>query len=124
MVEEKRTMCKSYKPASTLQEINLERRLLNHIIKHISDRCDYLIEDGLLELLSPFTANDQLVIRLDNVFQVTQYNIVYFVYFNFITLYTHTGYLRCLRKNYAKVCFTSRNKRKMLYKYIRLILKI
>ncbi|XP_014480631.1 PREDICTED: dynein regulatory complex protein 1 [Dinoponera quadriceps] len=66
---EKRLICKSYKPASTIEEINLERRLLNHIIKLIADRCDYLIEDKLLQLLVPYTANDQLVIRLDNVFQ-------------------------------------------------------
>lgn len=75
-------MCKSYKPASTIEEINLERRLLNHIIKLIVDRCDYLIEDRLLELLLPYTANDQLVIRLDNVFQVTQLYML-----DFITLY-------------------------------------
>ncbi|XP_032669249.1 dynein regulatory complex protein 1 isoform X2 [Odontomachus brunneus] len=66
---EKRLINKSYKPASTIEEINLERRLLNHIIKLIADRCDYLIEDKLLQLLLPYTANDQLVIRLDNVFQ-------------------------------------------------------
>ncbi|XP_011882774.1 PREDICTED: dynein regulatory complex protein 1-like isoform X2 [Vollenhovia emeryi] len=69
LINEKRTICESYKPASTIEEINLERRLLNHIIKHIADRCDYLLEDRLLELLLPYTANDQLVIRLDNVFQ-------------------------------------------------------
>lgn len=63
-------ICESYKPANTIEEINLERRLLNHIIKHIAECCDYLIEDKLLELLLPYTANDQLVIRLDNVFQV------------------------------------------------------
>ncbi|XP_011706979.1 PREDICTED: dynein regulatory complex protein 1 homolog, partial [Wasmannia auropunctata] len=49
--------------------MNLERRLLNRIVKQIADRCDYLIEDRLLELLLPYTANDQLIIRLDNVFQ-------------------------------------------------------
>nr|XP_012229395.1 PREDICTED: dynein regulatory complex protein 1 [Linepithema humile] len=69
MADEKRTICKFYKPANTIEEINLERRLLNHIIKHIADSCDYLIENRLLELLLPYTANDQLVIRLDNVFQ-------------------------------------------------------
>ncbi|KAL6267785.1 hypothetical protein P5V15_000856 [Pogonomyrmex californicus] len=69
LIEEKRTICKSYKPASIIEEINLERRLLNHIIKHIANRCDYLIEDRLLELLLPYTANDQLIIRLDNIFQ-------------------------------------------------------
>ncbi|XP_020291637.1 dynein regulatory complex protein 1 isoform X2 [Pseudomyrmex gracilis] len=69
LATEKRTLCKSYTPANTIEEINLERRLLNHIIKHIADCCDYLIEDRLLSLILPYTANDQLVIRLDNVFQ-------------------------------------------------------
>ncbi|KYN28809.1 PREDICTED: dynein regulatory complex protein 1 [Trachymyrmex cornetzi] len=69
LINEKKVICKSYKPASTIEEINLERQLLNRIIKQISDHCDYLIEDKLLELLLPYTANDQLVIRLDNVFQ-------------------------------------------------------
>ncbi|XP_018403507.1 PREDICTED: dynein regulatory complex protein 1 [Cyphomyrmex costatus] len=69
LINEKKIICKSYKSASTIEEINLERRLLNHIIKQISDRCDYLIEDKLLELLLPYTVNDQLVVRLDNVFQ-------------------------------------------------------
>lgn len=73
MINEKKIICKSYKSASTIEEINLERQLLNRIIKQISDRCDYLIEDKLLELLLPYTANDQLVIRLDNVFQVNMH---------------------------------------------------
>ncbi|KYM79775.1 hypothetical protein ALC53_09697 [Atta colombica] len=69
LINEKKIICKAYKPASTIEEINLERQLLNRIIKQISDRCDYLIEDKLLELLLPYTTNDQLIIRLDNVFQ-------------------------------------------------------
>ncbi|KAL6440299.1 hypothetical protein ACFW04_003104 [Cataglyphis niger] len=69
IAEENKTICKPYKPANTIEEINLERRLLNHIIKQIADSCDYLIENKLLELLLPYTAKDQLVIRLDNVFQ-------------------------------------------------------
>lgn len=69
LINEKKLICESYKPASTIEEMNLERRLLNRIVKQIADRCDYLIEDRLLELLLPYTANDQLIIRLDNVFQ-------------------------------------------------------
>ncbi|GAB1866000.1 UPF0407 protein CG10958 [Camponotus japonicus] len=69
MADEKKAICKSYKLANTIEEINLERRLLNHIIKQIADCCVYLIENKLLELLLPYTAKDQLVIRLDNVFQ-------------------------------------------------------
>jgi len=84
MADEKKAICKSYKPANTIEEINLERRLLNHIIKQIADCCDYLIENKLLELLLPYTAKDQLVIRLDNVFQV---NIMIFYFF--ILLYFH-----------------------------------
>ncbi|KAH0952940.1 hypothetical protein HN011_007629 [Eciton burchellii] len=66
---ERKIISKSYKPADTIEQINLERRLLNHIIRHVADQCDYLIEDKLLELLLPYTINDQLVVRLDNVFQ-------------------------------------------------------
>jgi len=73
LINEKKIICKAYKPASTIEEINLERQLLNRIIKQISDRCDYLIEDKLLELLLPYTTNDQLIIRLDNVFQVNMH---------------------------------------------------
>lgn len=61
---------KSYKPATTLEEINLERRLLNHILKLISEHCDYLIEDTLKNLLSDYAEKDKLVIRLDKVFEV------------------------------------------------------
>ncbi|XP_019886225.2 dynein regulatory complex protein 1 [Ooceraea biroi] len=74
MADERRIICKSYKPASTIEGINLERRLLNHIIKHIADQCDYLIENKLLELLLPYTTNDQLIVRLDNVFQALKIN--------------------------------------------------
>lgn len=86
MADEKKTICKSYKPANTIEEINLERRLLNHIMKQIADCCDYLIENKLLELLLPYTAKDQLVIRLDNVFQV---NIMDILFFYFIAIYFH-----------------------------------
>lgn len=84
MADEKKAICKSYKPANTIEEINLERRLLNHIIKQIADCCDYLIENKLLELLLPYTAKDQLVIRLDNVFQVNMIFYFFYFFFNFI----------------------------------------
>lgn len=88
MAEEKKTICKSYKPANTIEELNLERRLLNHILKQIADSCDYLIENKLLELLLPYTAKDQLVIRLDNVFQVNIHIInISFFYFIIIVIY-------------------------------------
>ena len=53
-----------------LDTINLERRLLNHILKLISDHSGFLIEDKLRELLSSHTSNDNIIIRLENVFQV------------------------------------------------------
>ncbi|XP_076232105.1 dynein regulatory complex protein 1 isoform X2 [Calliopsis andreniformis] len=69
--EEKRRkmISKSYKPATTLEDINLERRLLNHIAKLLSDHCDYFIENTLKELLSTYTEDDNLLIRLDKVFE-------------------------------------------------------
>ncbi|XP_076626610.1 dynein regulatory complex protein 1 [Colletes latitarsis] len=65
----RKIISKSYEPATTLEDINLERRLLNHISKLISDHCDYLIEDTLKNLLSDFAENDKLLIRLDKVFE-------------------------------------------------------
>lgn len=61
---------KTYKPLTSLEEINIERRLLNHVLKLISDQCDYLIEDILKNLLSNYTEEDKLLIRLDKVFEV------------------------------------------------------
>ncbi|KOX80024.1 hypothetical protein WN51_06436 [Melipona quadrifasciata] len=67
--KQRKIITKSYKPATTLEEINLERRLLNHILKLISEHCDYLIEDTLKNLLSDYAEEDKLLIRLDKVFE-------------------------------------------------------
>ncbi|XP_043510116.1 dynein regulatory complex protein 1 isoform X2 [Frieseomelitta varia] len=67
--KQRKIIAKSYKPATTLEEINLERRLLNHILKLISEHCDYLIEDTLKNLLSDYAEEDKLLIRLDKVFE-------------------------------------------------------
>jgi len=85
MAAERKIISKSYKPADTIEQINLERRLLNHIIQHVADQCDYLIEDKLLELLLPYTINDQLVVRLDNVFQVNIY-ISFEIFYLFLVI--------------------------------------
>lgn len=69
--KKRRTITKLYKPPTTLEEINLERRLLNHIFKLISNQCDYLIEDTLKILLSEYTEENNLLIRLDKVFEVS-----------------------------------------------------
>lgn len=68
--KKRKTISKSYKPATIVEEINLERRLLNHILKLISEHCDYLIEDTLKNLLSDYTEEDKLLIRLDKAFEV------------------------------------------------------
>lgn len=67
--KQRKMITKSYRPATTLEEINLERRLLNHILKLISEHCDYLIEDTLKNLLSDYAEEDKLLIRLDKVFE-------------------------------------------------------
>ncbi|XP_063984199.1 dynein regulatory complex protein 1 isoform X2 [Diachasmimorpha longicaudata] len=46
-----------------------EQKILNHIMRQISDQTGFLIEDKMRELLSTHGDNDQIVIRLDNVFQ-------------------------------------------------------
>ncbi|XP_043476968.1 dynein regulatory complex protein 1 [Leptopilina heterotoma] len=66
---EKMKMCEPYKPATTLEEINLERKLLVHIMKLISDRAGFLIEDKLKELLLNHSSENQIIVRLDSVFQ-------------------------------------------------------
>ncbi|XP_012279027.1 dynein regulatory complex protein 1 [Orussus abietinus] len=68
-IKENKKVCEKHKPATDLQEINLERQLLRRIIIQISDRCGFLIEDRLRELLAPHSSKDKIVIKLDNVFQ-------------------------------------------------------
>lgn len=55
---------------NNLEDLNLERKLLNHILELISDHTGFLIEDRLKELLIPHSNRDNIIIRLDNVFQV------------------------------------------------------
>ncbi|XP_053988810.1 dynein regulatory complex protein 1 isoform X1 [Hylaeus volcanicus] len=87
----RKLMSKLYEPATTLEEINLERRLLNHIAKLVSNQCDYLIEDTLKELLSDYTENDKLLIRLDKIFEalkITSEQDLQFL-LNFFLPYAH-----------------------------------
>lgn len=74
MDAEKLKMFEPFKPAVTLEEINLERKLLLHIMKLISDRAGFLIEDKLKELLVNHSNENQIIVRLDNVFQVIKIN--------------------------------------------------
>ncbi|XP_015430872.1 PREDICTED: dynein regulatory complex protein 1 [Dufourea novaeangliae] len=67
--KKRRMISKTYDAATTLNELNLERRLLNHIVTLITSQCDYLIEDTLKDLLSKYTEEDNLLIRLDKIFQ-------------------------------------------------------
>ncbi|OAD52188.1 hypothetical protein WN48_02753 [Eufriesea mexicana] len=87
----RKMISKSYKPATSLDDINLERRLLNHILKLISDHCDYLIEDTLKNLLSDYAEEDKLLIRLDKVFEalkITSEKELQFL-LNFFLPYAH-----------------------------------
>ncbi|XP_076653716.1 dynein regulatory complex protein 1 [Halictus rubicundus] len=67
--KKRRMISKTYEPERTLEQFNLERSLLNHIAKLITDHCEYYIEDTLKELLSHYTEEDKLLIRLDKVFE-------------------------------------------------------
>ncbi|KAJ8681141.1 hypothetical protein QAD02_016928 [Eretmocerus hayati] len=53
----------------TPSELELERRILNNILKQISECSGYLIEDKLQELIASRTEEEKTIIRLDNVFQ-------------------------------------------------------
>ncbi|XP_076675333.1 dynein regulatory complex protein 1 [Andrena cerasifolii] len=89
--KKRKMISRSYKPATTLEDINLERGLLNHICKLISENCDYLIEDTLKELLSNYTEDDKLLIRLDKIFEalkITSERELQFL-LNFFLPYAH-----------------------------------
>lgn len=75
-VEAVKKIFEPHRAPTVLVDSNLERLLLNHILKEISDHTGFLIEDRLRELLAPHTRNDNIIIRLDNVFQVND-TIIY-----------------------------------------------
>ncbi|XP_055836949.1 dynein regulatory complex protein 1 homolog [Episyrphus balteatus] len=53
-----------------------EIRLLRCILKKISDRAGFLIEDKLLKILEPYTDEEKRLVRLDNIFyalNITEY---------------------------------------------------
>lgn len=56
---------------SSSERINLEGKLLNRIMKKIADETGFMIEDKVHELLSTHTKKAQIIIKLDQVFQVT-----------------------------------------------------
>lgn len=62
-------LCQLKKDTSP-ERVNLERKLLNYIMKMISDQTGFLIEDKVHELLKIHTQKAQVVIKLDHVFQV------------------------------------------------------
>ncbi|XP_043274905.1 dynein regulatory complex protein 1 [Venturia canescens] len=67
--EEGMKLLKIHEKPRNLEDLNLERKLLNHILQQISDHTGFLIEDRLKELLAPHSSHDNNIIRLDNVFQ-------------------------------------------------------
>ena len=70
MEAERKKTFEPYAPATTLEEINLERKMLVHIMKQISDCSGFLIEEKLRELLIKQSPKNRIIVRLDNVFQV------------------------------------------------------
>ncbi|XP_034182082.1 dynein regulatory complex protein 1 [Osmia lignaria lignaria] len=103
----RKMISKSYKPPITLEEINLERSLLNHIAKLISNHCDYMIEYTLKDLLSDYTEDDKLLIRLDKIFdalKITSEQQLQFL-LNFFLPYAHCPI--CKAKNIPRVCGVS-----------------
>ncbi|XP_015599307.1 dynein regulatory complex protein 1 isoform X2 [Cephus cinctus] len=69
--ETKETMkvCEPFKVATTLQDLKMERQLLNRIVTQISDKSGFLIEEKLRGLLGAYTCNDKTIITLGNVFR-------------------------------------------------------
>ncbi|CAK9823003.1 Dynein regulatory complex protein 1 [Anthophora retusa] len=105
-LEKRRIISKSYKPVTSLEEINLERRLLNHILKLISNRCDYLVDDTLKKLLADYTEEDKLLIRLDKVFEAlkitSEQELQYLL--NFFLPYAHCPTCKTKAENEPNVC--------------------
>lgn len=46
------------------------RKQLRNILCKISDRGGFLIEDKLLEILAPYTDEEQCVVKIENIFSV------------------------------------------------------
>lgn len=70
MEAERNKMYEPYSPATTLEEINLERKMLLRIVEQISDRSEFLIEEKLRELLIEQSTENRIIIQIDKVFQV------------------------------------------------------
>ena len=70
MESERNKICDAYMPATTLEEVNLERKMLMQIMKQIADHSGFLIEEKLRKLLMKQSNGNQLIIKLGNVFQV------------------------------------------------------
>lgn len=64
----------------TSDETPAYRRLVKQILEQISDKSGYFIEERLKILLEPYTKNDKTLVRLDNVFAVSQFSSMYNVY--------------------------------------------
>ncbi|KAL2712095.1 dynein regulatory complex protein 1 [Vespula squamosa] len=107
--QEKRQMPIIYKKAVTLEDINLERRLLNHIMEHISEESNYLIDKNIQKLLVPYTTENNIIIRLDNVFQalniISEEEIQFLL--NFFLPYTYCPDCTTLDKSLDKVTESS-----------------
>ncbi|XP_033227866.1 dynein regulatory complex protein 1 isoform X2 [Belonocnema kinseyi] len=72
MVAERNKMCEPYSPAKTLEEINLERKMLLRIVEQISDRSGFLIEEKLRALLMKQSTENRIIIRVDKVLQALE----------------------------------------------------
>jgi hypothetical protein len=51
-------------------EVQLETKVLNNILKQISNCSEFLIEDKLQALILNRSEDEKTIIRLDNIFQV------------------------------------------------------
>lgn len=98
-----------YKKAVTFEDINLERRLLNHIMEHISKESSYLIDENIQKLLIPYTTENNIIIRLDNVFQalniISEEEIQFLL--NFFLPYTYCPDCAALDKTLDKITESS-----------------
>lgn len=61
------------------------RKLVRKILKQISDKTGFFLEDRLKEILEPYTEDDKTLVKLDNVFSVSflNYLLIFYIVFWF-----------------------------------------
>ncbi|XP_034950932.1 dynein regulatory complex protein 1 isoform X2 [Chelonus insularis] len=96
-------LCKSQIKDKSPERINSERKLLRHIMMQISDQAEFLVEEKILELLSQYSEENRMIVKLDHVFQalnITSEDQIH-VLINFFLPYSYCP--TCIGENEKKI---------------------